>query len=143
MSSSQGPSVRTESYTYTVTSFTTNELVTSSEPLIELSDSSTEAEPGVTERTVVYKVYSSEKVLYLVAVITPSILLPLLLLLLWFYLRRRSVWGRGEEEKKFPGGPEGERLMTMIPGARQSVIFLVPGQSLPNISLELKGNTQH
>ena len=86
---------------------------------------------------------SRDEVLYLVAVISPCILLPLILFLLWVYLRRR-VWGRQQQQKMFQiRTAEEEKLMTLksvIPGsARQSVIFLVPGQSLPNISAELKG----
>ena len=97
---------------------------------------------------------STEKALFLVAVIIPCLLL--LLLLVWLYLRRRSVWGRGREKEMFRAVVvEEEGLMnnitstatlkTLIPadltpsGTRQSVIFLMPGQSLPNISMEVKG----
>ena len=98
---------------------------------------------------------TSEKALYLVAVIIPCLLL-LLLLVAWLYLRRRSEWGRRRQEKMFRAVVvEEEGLMNNItstatlktlippdlisPGARQSLVFLMPGQSLPNISMELKG----
>ena len=97
----------------------------------------------------------TSKALYLVAVIIPCLLL-LLLVVVWLYLRRRSVWGRRREKEMFRAAVvEEEGLMNNItstatlktlippdlisPGTRQSFIFLMPGQSLPNISMELKG----
>ena len=139
LSSSQ--TVDTEAHTDSSLTSSYLEVETSPPPVLTEADSLVEA--GVTERSVKSKVDSRDEVLYLVAVISPCILLPLILFLLWVYLRRR-VWGREQQQKMFQiRTAEEEKLMTLksvIPGsARQSVIFLVPGQSLPNISAELKG----
>ena len=100
----------------------------------------------------------TSKALYLVAVIIPCLLL-LLVVVVWLYLRRRSVWGSRREKEMFRAVVvEEEGLMNNItstatlktlippdlisPGTRQSFIFLMPGQSLPNISMELKGKRE-
>jgi len=92
-----------------------------------------ETEPEMTERSTVYKVYRSEKALYLLALIIPCLLL-VVLVVVWLYLRRRKLWGRREELKMYEAGSvEEERLMTMKTAIPHSA-----RQSLPNISVEMK-----
>ena len=93
---------------------------------LSVSDNKTEIE---TERTIVYKVYKSEKALYFLALIIPCLLLVVVVACL--YLRRRV--GSREEHKMYEAG-EVEEQRLMKPSLSNTA-----RQSLPNISAEMKG----